>query len=97
MFVSPLTVIVKITLVPSTVAATTFESEPVLPTISTSAPVAAAVYPMSRSISFELPVKLTTALTLPHDELPFVLSQFKSTLFELPCKLITPVYVAPLI
>ena len=52
---------------------------------------------MSRSISFELPVKLTTALTLPHDELPFVLSQFKSTLFELPAKLITPVYVAPLI
>ena len=72
MFVSPLTVIVKTTLVPSTVAATTFESEPVWPTMSISAPVAAAVSPTSRSISFELPVKLITALTVPQEllELP---------------------------
>ena len=52
---------------------------------------------MSKSISFELPVKLITALAVPHDELLPVLSQFKSTLFELPCKLITPVYDAPFI
>ena len=84
-------------LVPSIVAATTFESEPLCPTISTSAPVAAAVSPMSRSTSFELPVKLITAFTVPHDELLLPLSQFKSTSFELPAKLITPVYVAPLI
>ena len=32
-----------------------------------------------------------------NDELLPVLSEFKSTLFELPCKLITPVYDAPFI
>ena len=78
---SPLIVIVKIALVPSTVAATTFESEPVFPTISTSAFEASEVSPMSRSISFELPVKLTTALTVPHDDTVPPLSQFKSTSF----------------
>ena len=53
--------------------------------------------PMSKSISFELPVKLITALAVPHELLLPPVSQFKSTLFELPCKLITPVYVAPAI
>jgi len=48
-------------------------------------------------MSFELPVKLITALAVPQEELFPVLSQFKSTLFEFPTKLIVPVYVAPLI
>ena len=59
--------------------------------MSISAPVAVAVSPTSRSISFELPVKLITALTVPQELLELPLSQFKSTSFELPCKLITPV------
>ena len=46
---------------------------------------------MSKSMSFELPVKLITALAVPQELLLPVLSQFKSTLFELPTKLMTPV------
>ena len=83
--------ILKIALLPSTVAATTFESDPDWPTISASIPVADAVSPISKSMSFELPMKLITALALPHDELLPPLSQFKSTSFELPCRLICPV------
>src|SRR5210317_2435533 len=90
-------VIVKIALVPSIVAATVLLSEPDCPTMSTSAFEASLVSPMSKSISFDEPVKLITAFTLPQDELLPVLSQFKSTSFESPAKLITPVYVAPLI
>ena len=91
MFVSPLIVILKIALLPSTVAATTFESDPDWPTISASILVADEVWPISKSISFELPIKLITALALPQELLAPVLSQFKSTSFELPCRLICPV------
>ena len=45
---------------------------------------------MSKSMSFELPVKFITALAVPQELLLPVLSQFKSTLFELPTKLMTP-------
>ena len=76
MFVSPFIVILNIALLPSTVAATTLESEPDWPTISASIPVADAVSPISKSMSFELPIKLITALALPQELLLPVLSQF---------------------
>ena len=97
MFVSPFTVKVKIALVPSTVAATTFESEPDCPVILTVEFEASLVSPMSKSISFDDPVQVILAVTVPQELLPFVLSQFKSTSFESPVRLIAPVYVAPLI
>ena len=65
MLVSPFTVIVKIELLPSTVAATTLLSDPDWPTKSTSAVFADDVWPISKSISFDEPVKLITALAVP--------------------------------
>ena len=63
---SPFTVILNIALLPSTVAAITLLSDPDWPTKSTSAVFADDVRPISKSISFELPVKLITSLAVPH-------------------------------
>jgi len=97
LFVSPFTVKVKIALVPSTVAAITFESEPDCPVIVTVEFEASLVSPISKSMSFDEPVIVIEAVTVPQELLLPVLSQFKSTSFESPVRLIVPVYVAPLI
>ena len=84
MFVSPLTVSVKIAELPSIEAAITFESEPDAPVILTVALFADEVSPISKSISCELPVQVIFAVAVPQLELLPPLSQLKSMLFELP-------------
>ena len=91
MFVSPLTESVRMTELPSIEAATTFESEPDAPVILTVALFADEVSPISKSISFELPVQVMFAVAVPQLELLPVLSQLKSMLFELPVMSQVPV------
>ena len=91
MFVSPFTDKVKITLVPSIVPATTFESLPEAPDIVILAPVASAVSPTSISRSFEEPTHIIEAVTVAHELTVPPLSQLKSILLLLPVVLNVPV------
>ena len=84
------TKILKIALVPSTVAAITFESSEAADVIVTSDPVAADVSPMSISKSLEDPTIVIEAVIVPQDELLLPESQFKSTSLLPPVKLMTP-------
>ena len=91
LFVSPSTVIVSIALVPSIVAAITFESSDAADVIVAVVFAASEVCPMSRSMSFESPTIVTLAVTVAQDELFPVLSQLMSILLELPVTLNVPV------
>ena len=86
MLLSPSTVIVTITLVPSIAALITVLSVPDSPKIVTPAlsPDFEEVFPISISISEELPVKMIEAVTLSHPEVEDPLSQLKSILLLLP-------------
>ena len=84
MFVSPLTVSVRMADVPSIVAATTLLSLPEAPVIDTVAFAASADSPMSMSISFELPTHIILAVAVAQDETVPALSQLKSMLLLLP-------------
>ena len=75
---------VKITELPSIVPKTVLLSLPLAPVIDTVAPVADAVSPMSISRSLLEPTQTIDAVAVPQDELPAVLSQLKSILFESP-------------
>ena len=92
---SPLTVNVRIALVPSIVAATTLLSLPDEPVILTVAFAASAVSPISISKSLLLPAHIIEAVAVAQEELFPVLSQLKSISFELPVVLNVPVKVAP--
>ena len=79
------------TLVPSIVAATTFESLPDAPVIPIVAPVASAVSPTSISRSFEEPTQTIEAVTVAQELTVPPLSQLKSMLLLLPVVLNVPV------
>ena len=79
-----MTVSVSTAELPSIVAAITFESEPDAPVILTVAVEADEVSPISKSISYELPVHVMFAVAVAQLELEPPLSQLKSMLFELP-------------
>ena len=91
LFVSPFTDKVKITLVPSIVAATTLLSLPDAPVIETLAPVASAVSPMSISRSFEEPTQTIDAVTVAHELTVPPLSHLISISLLLPVVLNVPV------
>ena len=79
------------TLLPSIVAAITFESLPDAPAIVILAPVASAVSPTSISKSFEEPTQIIDAVTVAHELTVPPLSQLKSILLLLPVVLNVPV------
>ena len=91
LLVSPSTVIVKIALTPSIVAATTLLSSDPADVIVAVVLEASVVSPMSKSMSFEFPTIVIDAVTVPQELLFPVLSQRMSMSLELPVTLNVPV------